>query len=199
MILDQSDHEFICLFNNKVDRLTRSRFAHWCFERSSGNSNPSMKMCINLQETSKLAIVESFVPDEDDRDAFLFTFRFFVQKKDCNVWDLQKLYEKLPFERKEKQSFNNYLKDVNVCLDSDSGIYEGGIHWTHKQIMENILYGSLAHENDDKKLIVDRWKAEPVFWVWVEDMFIRILEFVFGELIQLRYLNTSLLDDSSLW
>ncbi len=203
MILDSSDSDLINLFNRKVDRLTRTRFAHWCFERSSGNIGPSMKMCIDMRDNNKSVKIESFIPDEDDVDAFLFTFRFFLQKRDCNVWDFTKIYDKLPLENKERQNFSDIITDINTCLNSDSGISEGSsadsIHWTNKQIMENVLYGYLAHENEDKRLIVNGWKEEPVLWSWIFDLFIRIIEFVFGGLMQIQYLNKSLLEDNSLW
>ena len=203
MILDSSDSDLLNLFNRKVDRLTRTRFAHWCFERSSGNIGPSMKMCIDMRDNNKSVKIESFIPDEDDVDAFLFTFRFFLQKRDCNVWDFTKIYDKLPLENKERQNFSDIITDINTCLNSDSGISEGSsadsIHWTNKQIMENVLYGYLAHENEDKRLIVNGWKEEPVLWSWIFDLFIRIIEFVFGGLMQIQYLNKSLLEDNSLW
>jgi len=203
MILDSSDSDLINFFNRKVDRLTRTLFAHWCFERSSGNIGPSMKMCIDMRDNNKSVKIESFIPDEDDIDAFLFTFRFFLQKRDCNVWDFAKIYSKLPLQNKERQNFSDIITDINACLNSDSGISEGSsadsIHWTNEQIMENILYGYLAHENEDKRLIVNGWKEDPVLWLWIFDLFIRIIEFVFGGLMQIQYLNKSLLEDKSLW
>jgi hypothetical protein len=196
MTLNQSDHDFIISFNDRVDKLSSGRFTSWSADRSSGKGDPLMKTRIEL---GKSISVELFVPDDEALDAFFLNYRFFVQKKDYCIWKLPGIYSKLSDCREEKKHFNDYLKTIDDYLNSDSGFKDNGINWTNKQIMFCILYGSVAHENKDKKLIVDQWKSEAVHWVLIWGRFIEILEFVHEGILLFQELNESLLEDYSLW
>jgi len=196
MTLNKSDHDFLSSFNDRVDKLSSGSFASWAADRSSGKGGPLMKTRIEL---GKSISVELFVPDDEALDAFFLNYRFFVQKRDYCIWELEKTYDKLPNCREEKINFNNHLKTINDYLNSYSGFKDNEINWTNKQIMFCILYGSVAHENKDKKLIVDQWKSEPVYWVLIWGRFIEILEFVHEGLLLIQELNKSLLEDDSLW
>jgi hypothetical protein len=96
-------------------------------------------------------VMEFGIPDVKEQDAFLLTFRMFVQKNESisfpNIHGL--LRDKgLSTELQEgiksaRQAYFNYL---NGHSDYTVKLFDG--HPTRMQMLETVLYGGLAHGND---------------------------------------------------
>jgi hypothetical protein len=104
------------------------------------------------------------IPDIKEQDAFLFTFRLFIQNNESisfpNIHGL--LRDKgLSNEMQEgiklvRRAYFNYL---NSHSDYTVKLFEG--HPTRMQILETVLYGGLGHGNDPET--IQRFK------VWSKD------------------------------
>lgn len=164
--------EALKLFNEKSDKLFASRYVKY------------------LQETKKLSVGFTFtkgqapttrraLPDQDAIDAFVLTFRFFIQDNDkISFHNIGKLYEEIPISSELKKRFVEQRKVLNDYLDKQSNNVINGLNLTQRQILAVFVYGGLAHANAKKKAIYDTWKADGLIFPILELHFCSILEFV---------------------
>lgn len=104
-------------------------------------------------------ILDFGIPDVKEQDAFLLTFRMFIQGNESISF--RKIHEllrdkELSNEMQEGiglvcQAYSNYL---NSHSDYTVNLFDG--HPTRGQILETVLYGGLAHGNNPKT--VQRFK-----------------------------------------
>ncbi len=96
-------------------------------------------------------VIDFGIPDVKEQDAFLFTFRMFIQQNESisfpNIHGLlrdnnlsQELREGIKSVRRAYFDYLNSHSDYTVEL------FEG--HPTRGQMLETVLYGGLAHGND---------------------------------------------------
>jgi hypothetical protein len=195
MKLNQYEYEDILLFNGKVDELNELSIVSWFDE----NRKRLLAMDIVIGDYWDIS-VKSVSPSKEQTDAFLLTFRMFLQKNDrISIRQISKIYHKLPDDVIEKQTFNKIHKDINNYLDLDSMLSENNRTWTNREIMNNILYGMCGHTEKDKLENCKRWMANKIFAPYYKDTFISILETVFNCLLEIQKLNNSITKDNSLW
>jgi hypothetical protein len=96
-------------------------------------------------------VIDFGLPDVKEQDAFLFTFRMFIQQNESisfpNIHGLLRDND-LSDELREgiksvRQIYFNYL---NSHSDYTVNLFEG--HPTRGQMLDTVLYGGLAHGND---------------------------------------------------
>jgi hypothetical protein len=109
-------------------------------------------------------VLDFGIPDVKEQDAFLLTFRMFIQKNESisflNIHGLLRDKE-LSNEMQEgiklvRQAYLNYLDSHS---DYTVKLFDG--HPTRGQMLETVLYGGLAHGNDAET--IQRFK------VWSRD------------------------------
>jgi hypothetical protein len=104
-------------------------------------------------------VIDFGLPDVKEQDAFLFTFRLFIQQNESisfpNIHGLLSDNE-LSNELREgiKSVRRAYFSYLNSYSDYTVELFDG--HPTRGQMLETVLYGGLAHGNNAE--IIERFK-----------------------------------------
>jgi len=162
--------EALELFNEKAEKLRNCRFTKTLFKEKSG-FRMSMKK-------DKPIETERWGPDEDSIDAFVLTFRFFIQDNEKSSFtNMAKIYDKLSISKKKKVLFKDARNNLNKFLDSTpvAKIVINGKSFTHRDIYEIFIYGGLSHANESKKTMYDLWMNTPL-----RDMAINNFVYILG-------------------
>jgi hypothetical protein len=100
--------------------------------------------------------------DAEAIDAFLLTLRMFVQKRDAIGFEnLEKLFLRLPIDPRRITAVQDTQREISRHLDQNSNFAVDGKQLTRREIFDVVLYGSLAHTNDNKLPIYDDWMSRP--------------------------------------
>lgn len=176
------------LFNVKAEKLRQSSFMRFLLEQESG---------ITIAwEKGKPIATQTRWPDEEARDAFVLTLRFFVQKRETSSFrKMAKIYESLPISEEKKGLFIKAREQFNEYLGSKSPIQNGSGALTRRHVLSVFLYGELAHANKKLKPIYDRWMSNPLFSVLVNNEFISILGTIASFVGYVRNLNEEVIEE----
>jgi hypothetical protein len=159
-----------------------------------------------LQETKKLSVrftfqkgqkpeIERALPDQDAIDAFVLTFRFFIQKREVSSFrHLAKVYEKLPISPQLKQNFVGWRKALNDYLDRKVNCAIYGFTPTTRELMNTFIYGGLAHADPKLKALYDKWKTNMLFFSILETHFCGILERVLVAVVNVAEINKTAIE-----
>src|ERR1051325_2638857 len=140
------------LFNEKAEKLLRCSFVQKVFQKDHG-------FTISFGEGQPVTVERSGA-DEEATDAFSLTLRFFYNKRDgISLDQMRELYESLPISKEEKCKARDAFARYDKMLSSGIGSVFKGVTLTNWHIIETVLYGSLAHINDDKRPIYDEWRS----------------------------------------
>jgi hypothetical protein len=181
-------------FNEKVTRLEATRLA-----KRLDDSTPSVTAQFKSISSTRagdtielVGEVQSVLDehDQDDIDAFVLTYRMFVQRNDSiSIPALAKVYESSWMPAEAAAPFTEARRAVNDWLDSGTSLLDGQQLVTRRELVDVILYGGLAHTDPSKVPIFTAWMrtgAAGFFWaefmVTVTEM-LRFLRF-FRELNQ---------------
>ena len=134
-------------------------------------------------------------PNREQVDAFLLTFRKFIQEKDqCSFRYLANIILDDPGVSEEwKQEFTKLRNDLNSFLDKHPSwmpIQFGNEPIaSHGEILRTYIYGMYAHENADKKAVLEKWRGKVKALQGVFDThFLRTVIGVFGAIVVLARL-----------
>jgi hypothetical protein len=176
------------LFNEKVDKLSRLSFSKptelaWGFTLTwkANESGDSEEMH------------ERYGPQEESIDAFVNTFRFFIQNNEISsLENMARHYQVAPIDESLKQDFVAIRNQINVFLDSQTTGNESRISFnnellTNRTIMETFVYGGLSHSTKKKRY--DSWMKIPAIAAAATHRFVIILEKVRNNLLQIKTLN----------
>jgi len=193
-MLNKNDIESLRLFNTKFDELNDTCFYSSALAWSDSHGG-LMNMTLDL---GKSITVDVFDPDNDNLKSFIMTYKVLTEKVNpCSLVKIAAIYAKLPENLLERGKFNGFRNDINSHLDSDSGLFENGIHWKRRQIVDNMINAVYAHVDLSKKEDVNRWLAEPVIFELFKHQFIETLLTMFDLLFKIRLLNDSVLNNKS--
>jgi len=180
--------ESLRLFNEKAERLLHSRYVTY------------------LRETRKLSVsfnfkrgqepkIERVLPDQDAIDAFVLTFRFFIQKREVSSFrHLAKVYEKLPISPELKKNFVEWRKALNDYLDRKVNCTIHGFTPTTRELMNTFIYGGLAHADPKLKVLYGEWKADMLVFPILETHFCGILERVLMAIVNVAEINKTAIE-----
>src|SRR5262245_28602625 len=110
------------------------------------------------------AKIERRYPDDEAVEATSLTFRYFVQPRDKVSFDQMANYyadQAMPLSQGVRDEFRKHYDELKRFGAAPSSI-EG---YTNESLRDTVMYGGIAHCNDDKAAIVDRWEKSPLFWV----------------------------------
>lgn len=187
---NQEDLKALELFNRKAEILKNSSFMKFLVERGTGITISGGK--------GKATRAETKWPNDEARDAFILTFRFFIQKKEKSSFKkMAKVYENLPISQEKKESFKDARNKFNDYLDSKSPITFRGQGITYREIIKVFLYGEFAHANEKKKEIFDQWMSYPLMNVLIYNEFIYILGNVMYIIACVQDLNEEVIKELS--
>jgi hypothetical protein len=109
--------------------------------------------------------IEKVGADRESTAAFALTLRLFLQPRDgIEVHQIESLYRVLPIPDEDKYWVTENLKDLDAYLDGRDvvEIAVDGVWVTNRIILETFMYGDLAHVNNDKRAIYEKWRAGPM-------------------------------------
>lgn len=159
------------LFNEKADKLLKTRFV--CFIKETG------KLSATISSNDEGATVTRVLPDQDAIDAFVLTFRFFIQDNEKSSFrQISKSFEKMPISSELKKELLDWRDALNKYLDNKVNITVFGYTPTRREVLDIFIYGGLAHANPQKKVIYDSWKKDDFTYAFLEVHFVSILEVV---------------------
>jgi len=186
--MDKRYLKALILFNEKADKLNNLTFTKYVTTQKHG-------FTLSFQIDGPVS-VERRGPDEEAIDAFVLTFRFFIQdNEESSLRKQAKLYGDLLISYHKKDKFEKYRNNLNEFLDSQSFFSTNGNNWTKRQILEIFIYGGLAHANKKKKEIYDHWMSNQVLKPMITDEFVNILKIVLVYIMWIKSLNEQVIED----
>lgn len=177
------------LFVEKAELLNSRSFTKYVVEHGVGlNMNWSVGGPVQLTVKN---------PDAEATDAFVTTFRMFIQNNDkISIENVAKLVDRdSTLSENWKAQVIDVRQKVNAQLDSPSmcelTIDKDGIptRSTCRDIMETFLYGELAHTNEKKRLLYQTWKQDAFFFQFIENEFKSVLVDVLNAIFYVCDLN----------
>ena len=123
--------------------------------------------------TGKETEVERRGPSEEAIDAFILTFRFFIQDNESTSF--RSLHDTVlddpGLSDGWKQEFLRVRTELNHYLDGPLGmnlIWNGKPVSCRREVLDVFVYGGLAHANARKRKIFEKWKSNPVFFALLQ-------------------------------
>jgi len=167
-------------FNKKVQRLEQTRFfkrspAAFSFERAPGRilsvnrtQGDDGRQIVELQMQASVANMDTHNFDRDDIEAFILTYRMLTQNNDrYSVARLSDGYERV--HEYFRDAFA-YLREQNrLFLTAESPLQQSGSPISHRDLLDTVIYGELAHSNKQKAETFQSWTRwrnhEKALWL----------------------------------
>jgi len=148
------------LFNEKASILLGSSFINALLSPDSG-----VKLSGRTEnDNSFLLRTEVTGPSKESIDAFVLTFRFFIQDNEpISFRNIAKIYENAYINGEFLERFNSARVATNKLLDSPN-MFNITFHDskpTNRDVMETFIYGGLAHANPEKNQLYNEWMGFP--------------------------------------
>jgi hypothetical protein len=137
------------LFNEKADKLARLSFMDKMHHPDSGVS-------ISFERTNEkgggFIKQERRGPEEEAIDAFVLTFRYFIQNNEStSLANMEKYYLEAPIDPTLQQQFVTLRKQVNEYLSGTINITLNKESLTRDQLMRIFVYGGYSHATEEKR------------------------------------------------
>jgi hypothetical protein len=173
------------LFNEKADKLETSSFAKKILTERIG-------VKFSAQQGEMAA--KRFGPDQESIDAFILTFRFFVQDNEpSSLHNLAGFYRDAGSSLRAEtiKRFNKARESINDYLGESSFMNFENHMLTYQEIFEVFIWGGLAHAYAQKGLKerFDRWKGVSDVFQVLESEFVRMLANILKAIFYIRELN----------
>jgi hypothetical protein len=185
------NHDYLTavkLFNEKYEKLRRCSFYRRVFGQKTG-------VTIS-KKVDKPLKVKRRGPSEEAIDAFVLTFRFFIQDNDKSSFrNIAKIYDSLPISRQKKSLFKLIRKRLNEFLDSESMLKLNKKPLIYRYVLDIFMYGGLSHANIKKKEKYDQWMSYPGFNQLIMNEFVFILGNVMNFITYIRNLNDEVIKE----
>jgi hypothetical protein len=174
------------LFNEKAEKLSRLSFLEQIRHPDSGISISMQR----VDERSFNVKQERRGPAEEAIDAFVLTFRYFIQDNEVTSFrKMQQYYDEAPIGPSLQHKFTQLRKEVNEYLDSDTNVNSDGENLTRRKIMDTFVYGGLAHANEAKRRLWKTWMSNPFAAVMYENEFVVVLSDIHVAIEMIKRMN----------
>ncbi|MEN6641242.1 MAG: hypothetical protein ABFE08_02215 [Armatimonadia bacterium] len=138
------------LFNEKAEKLAQTSFSRTVLFESTGWSTHA--------KVGEPAVVERRGPPQESIEAFVLTFRLFVNKSDlCSLHKVTEAYSQALIRQELRQAFFETQRCLSDYLASPSPFRTENTCLTHGQILDTFMWGGLAHANVRYKQQYDEW------------------------------------------
>ena len=175
----------IHLFVEKADRLARSEFV------KSAIAGTGVKFSSGV---GKATTVERRGPTEENIDAFVLTFRFFIQDNErISLRNFSAIFGSSFALPQETADFDNLRSEVNAFLDSPTMFKVEGVI-NRRDLMEVFIYGGLSHANPQKKERYDAWMEHGVLGPFMENEFVAVLIVVLNAIEYIKVKSENILE-----
>jgi hypothetical protein len=146
---DESIISTLKLFNEKASKLAGSNF----LKRAASGQAVRFKEGLGWP----IEVVEDG-PDQENIDAFVLTFRFFIQNNElCSFANLAKAYESASISDVHRTAFQIVRENLNSQLDGRCVVVEAHGIDTKRKVMKIFIFGGLSHANKGLKHVYDKW------------------------------------------
>ena len=187
--MNRADIARLKLFNEKAKRLLGSRFVEYILRKKRVSFEVRAKRGEKVETSTTL-------PDQDAIDAFVLTFRYFVQNNErCSFGNLAKTYSKPSIPMEIKKEYSEARKRLNDYLDSPASLKFGDEPLTKRRVLDVFVYGGLAHANPKKKEVFDKWMENPIVRGFFEVEFVSILIFALRIIQYVAGLNSRVIEE----
>lgn len=127
-------------------------------------------------------------PGSEQIDAFILTFRLFIQDNDqfSFRWLANNALNDPGVSDHWKNEFPKARIGMNRYLDEHPSIritIQEDVSPTRRDILNVFIYGDLSHVNNEKRVILSRWMTMPVVPGFLQMEFIQILGTIFYQII----------------
>jgi hypothetical protein len=140
----------LAVFNEQAEKLTSLRF----LERVRTGVGDYL---LEGQVGSPVEVV-GYLAEVDDLDAFVATFRMFIQNNEAiSIGSIDQLYQNLPELAPFAARVRRIREVVNRYLDANSTIVWQKTQITRRRILEVFVCGAIAHTNREKRAEHKRW------------------------------------------
>jgi hypothetical protein len=171
------DLDLLRAFCRRVDRLEQSGFSKR-FETDVPRVIATMnEPSFHREEGPRFSIVarvESWVEDfsQDEIDAFVLSYRVFTQDNDrLSIRNLSRIFANDWMHPHARECFEDARAQLNGHLDNASTIAFPEGHISVRALVDMIIYGGLAHSNEEKAKIFDSWEHSGIRgFMWAEFM-----------------------------
>jgi len=184
----------LTLFNEKAEKLMRLSFIQAMMDPDVG-----ITLSWQLREDGNYDHrAERRGPSEEAIDAFVLTFRFFIQDNEqSSLRMMAEHYQAPPIQAELKDKFASVRSDLNAFLDQPTSMifnYHDEV-LTRRKIMDTFIYGGMAHANPLKKQLYDEWMSMPPVRVFLENEFVAVLTTILNAIVYMKTLNEQALSD----
>jgi hypothetical protein len=179
-------------YNEKAEKLLNLSFTKSVSKRKTGLSISATRNVDGVLVSTS----ERRGPDSESIDAFVLTLRFFLQDNDnCSLRRMAHCYESPHIAVDFKDEFTEIRTLTKNFLDSvpDLHIEYDKRHMTRREIVEMVIYGSLAHANAQKHQIHRKWASCEVSQNVLNYVFVFILSRLTLPIREIRDLNHKVL------
>jgi len=172
------------LFNEKAKKLLQQNFIKELTDAKTG-----ILLSFDKKDDASLeTVVTRRGPSQETIDAFVLTFRFFIQNNEStSLSNIANIYENSITDLFTKNLFITARNVINEFLDSPSklGLSQNGVAPTNREIMKTFVYGELAHSDEEKSKKYKEWmsvsRLAPVFdaaFVFILAEFINVIYYI---------------------
>lgn len=176
------------LFNEKAAKLERSRF----FRRML-RKGVTYRVRFGHQRRTR---AKHDAPNGEVVDAFVLTYRWFVQDSDgVSIRRIARLYKRLPVSRELRKDITAARWAIRRLLSQKTQITVKGHTPTRREVCETFLYGDLAHANPAKRARMVDWKRGPVTLMMLDAEFVATLARIASIVVFIRDTNRRSLDE----
>ncbi len=179
----RENREALELFIEKTNKLKALSFTE---------SAQQVKVNLSWNSDDKIMRSELTGPNSEQIDAFILTYRFFIQdnKQDdvhCSFrWLAKNVLDDPDVSNHWKEEFSKARNSFNQFLDENPSIpaiLEGEPLLTRREIMEMFVYGDLSHKNQAKLELFKKRMSVPVLSELHRREFSQILHVVLNEIM----------------
>ncbi|MCX7110318.1 MAG: hypothetical protein NTX45_09345 [Proteobacteria bacterium] len=135
-------------------------------------------------ETGKPIFINKIGPDEENIDAFLLTYRLFIQdNENISIKNLAKLFNSTIANIDERDRFNLLRNSLNSFLSANSHLTIYNEDITNRDLMETFIYGNLSHGNNKVKkqkfdLWMSRYDAVDILWYKFSEIIFQVFSVI---------------------
>ncbi len=180
------------LFNEKADKLEKLGFTRRI-------TSEETRVTVHFQAEGGIT-GERYGPDDESIEAFVLTFRFFVQDNEpTSIRRMDRMYEELwatsLLSDSLAEDFHKVREDLNEFLDKNTHVHYFGKTITRRDIYDTFMWGGLAHANEKKKAVYDEWQSLPFLFDMLEYEFVRVLVTYLKGIFFMRSLNEKAIEE----
>jgi hypothetical protein len=129
-------------------------------------------------------------PEEEAIDAFVLTFRYFIQDNEATSFrKMEQHYLAAPIDAGLQQKFSQLRREVNEYLDGETNINFNGEELTRRRIMDTFVYGGLSHANEEKRRLWKTWMGDLFMAVMFENEFLVVLSNIHIAIEMIKRMN----------